>query len=138
MWNLKSKVKGQRRIAKVGLIPHFGDTPCASWYLLTSDDMYSNVGHAAHTGVTRVLSWVCDTCLLQQQEGSCHLPLLCHLADTSSGWTVGYGLKYTGYQSCHYLFATFCIHGLKQSNFIQFWLFGRSLFLGPLYKGRRQ
>ena len=37
--------------------------------ILTPDDVDRDVGHATHTGVTRVLARVSDTCLVQQQVG---------------------------------------------------------------------
>lgn len=60
---------------------------------LTSDDVNSDIGDAAHTGVTRVVTRVSDPRHLDQETRAGDQTLLRHLADPTPGRTVGDWLK---------------------------------------------
>ena len=60
---------------------------------LTSDDVNSDIGQAAHTGVTGVVTRVSDPRHLDQETGAGDQTLLRHLADPTPGRTVGDWLK---------------------------------------------
>lgn len=60
---------------------------------LTSYDVYCDIGHAAHAGVTRVLTRVRDTCHPHHQRGDCLVPLLCDQTHSTTTRVVRERLK---------------------------------------------
>ena len=60
---------------------------------LTSYDVYCDIGHAAHAGVTRVLARVRDTCHRHHERGDCLVPLLCDQTDSTTTRVVRERLK---------------------------------------------